>query len=360
MIDLRSDTVTKPTPEMRQFMHEAELGDDVFGEDPTINALEEETAALLGKEAALYVPSGTMSNQIGIWVNTREGDEVILERECHVYNYEAGAPAVLSRVQVRTIPGVRGVLTADDIRPNINPDDLHRAPTSLVCIENTHNRAGGAVYPIDEIERIGALCAEHKLNLHLDGARLWNATAATGIAERDYAKHVRTVSVCFSKGLGAPVGSALCGPRDLIAYARRKRKMLGGGMRQAGVIAAGAQYAIRNHRERMPEDHENAKRLAVAVNELPGFSVDVEHVETNILFIEVTAPIAASDVASLLGEEGVAILALRPTAMRAVTHLDVSRREIDEAIEAFARVSEALPAEGSNPGFDPTALGEPE
>jgi threonine aldolase len=358
MIDLRSDTVTQPTPEMRTAMYEAEVGDDVFGEDPSINALEEETADLLGKEAAIYVPSGTMSNQIGIWINTRDGDEVILERECHVYNYEAGGPGVISRVQVRTIPGVRGMMTADQIRPNINPVDLHRAPTSLVCIENTHNRAGGAVYPIGEIEKISDLCAERGIRLHLDGARLWNATAATGIAEKEYAALVDTVSVCFSKGLGAPVGSALVGSRDVIEFARRKRKLLGGGMRQAGVIASGALYAIRNHRPRLVKDHENAAHLAEAVNEMDGFSVDVDNVETNILFIEVTAPIAAADVVTRLNDEGVAILALRPTAMRAVTHLDVSREDIDKAIDAFARVSKTLPAE--DPSFDASKLGEPE
>lgn len=343
MIDLRSDTVTKPTPAMRKAMYEAEVGDDVQGEDPAINALEEETAALLGVKAAVYVPSGTMSNQIGIWVNTREGDEVILDQDCHVYNYEAAAPAVLGRVQVRTIPGVRGIITAEQVAENINPADIHRPRTSLVCIENTHNRAGGAIYPLDEIERISQLCRARKLNLHLDGARLWNASAATGISEREYARHVRTVSVCYSKGLGAPVGSALCGPADLMQEARRRRKLLGGGMRQAGIVAAGALYALRHHRDRLPEDHANAKRLAQGISGIPGFHVDVKHVETNIVFIEVTARIPAAEVASMLGAEGVLMLPLRPTAMRAVTHLDVTRDQIDRAIEVFAKVSKWLP-----------------
>ncbi len=359
MIDIRSDTVTKPSQGMRQAMYEAEVGDDVFTEDPTINALEEETAALLGMEAGLYVTSGTMGNQIGIWINTREGDEVILEREGHVFNYEAAGPTLLSRVQVRTIPGERGVITADQIRPNINPPDIHRAPTSLVCIENTHNRAGGAIFPLDEIERISQLCRERNMRLHLDGARLWNAAAATGISEAEYCRHVDTTSVCFSKGLGAPVGSVLCGTKDAITLARRKRKVLGGGMRQAGIIAAGALYALRNNRERLVEDHENAKRLAYAVNELPGFNVDVEHVETNIAFIEITAPIPAKDVADRLRTEGVLILALRPTALRAVTHLDISRNDIDRAIDAFARVSKTLPTKPT-PDYDPTTMGEPE
>lgn len=359
MIDIRSDTVTKPSPEMRRAMYEAEVGDDVFAEDPTINALEAETAALLGMEAGLYVTSGTMGNQIGIWISTHEGDEVILEREGHVYNYEAAAPALLARVQVRTIPGVRGVITADQIRPNINPPDIHRPATSLVCIENTHNRAGGAIFPLDEIERISQLCRERDMRLHLDGARLWNATAATGITEAEYCCHVDTVSVCFSKGLGAPVGSVLCGSKAAIAIARRKRKVLGGGMRQAGIIAAGALYALRNNRERLVEDHENMQRFAHAVNELPGFSVDVDRVETNIAFIEITAPIPAKEVADRLRAEGVLILALRPTALRAVTHLNVSRVDIDHAIDTFARVSKTLPTE-SPPDYNPTMMGDPE
>jgi len=343
MIDIRSDTVTKPTPEMRKAMAEAEVGDDVFGEDPTVIALEQETAAILGKEAALYVASGSMSNQIGIWVNTDEGDEVIVERDCHLYNFEAGAPAVLSRVMIKTLPGNRGVITAAQIAEAMNPYTLHVAPTKLVCIENTHNRAGGTLFPLDEIERIAALCREKEIRYHLDGARLWNASVATGIPEATYAKHVDTVSVCFSKGLGAPVGSALCGPKEVIERARRKRKILGGGMRQAGIIAAGALYALRNNRERLVEDHANARRLAEGISGLPGMRVDASAVVTNMVLIEITAKVPASEVSARMKAEGVLINPIRPTVLRAVTHLDVSARDIEKVIEACAKVSKTLP-----------------
>ncbi len=343
MIDIRSDTVTKPTPDMRRAMYEAEVGDDVFGEDPTVNALEEETAEVLGTEAAMYVSSGTMGNHIGVWVNTAEGDEIIANDQCHIYHYEASGPAVISRVMMKLLPGERGALSAENIEAAINPTDVHRAPTKLVCVENTHNRAGGAVFPLTELERIGKLCKRNGMRLHMDGARLWNATAASGISEAEYARHVDTVQVCFSKGLGAPVGSAICGTKEAIALARRRRKTLGGGMRQAGIVAAGALFALRNNRARLADDHANAKRLAECVNETPGFSVDVANVETNILFIEVTAPVAAPEIVGRLEERGVRIMAPRPTAMRAVTNLGVSADDIERTIGAFAAVSKELP-----------------
>ncbi|HOF61970.1 MAG TPA: low-specificity L-threonine aldolase [Candidatus Latescibacteria bacterium] len=342
MIDIRSDTVTKPTAAMRAFMANAEVGDDVYREDPMVRALEEETAALLGKDAALYVPSGTMSNQIGVWVNTHEGDEVICERDCHIYNYEAGAPALLSRVLMKTLQGARGVISAAQVEEAVNPANIHAAATTLVCLENTHNKAGGTVYPREEMERISDLCKRRDMRLHLDGARLWNASAATGIPERDYAELADTVSVCFSKGLGAPVGSALCGAQEVIERARRKRKILGGGMRQAGIIAAGALYALRNHRARLVEDHMNARRLAEAINELPGIKVDLEGVQTNIVMIEITGNATAQQVSAMMKDEGVLINAMRPKVLRAVTHLDVSPRDIQKAIEAFARISRRI------------------
>ncbi len=342
MIDIRSDTVTKPTAAMRAFMANAEVGDDVYREDPMVRALEEETAALLGKEAALYVPSGTMSNQIGVWVNTHEGDEVICERDCHIYNYEAGAPALLSRVLMKTLQGARGVISAAQVEEAVNPANIHAAATTLVCLENTHNKAGGTIYPREEMERISDLCKRGDMRLHLDGARLWNASAATGIPERDYAELADTVSVCFSKGLGAPVGSALCGAQEVIERARRKRKILGGGMRQAGIIAAGALYALRNHRARLVEDHMNARRLAEAINELPGIKVDLEGVQTNIVMIEITGNATAQQVSAMMKDEGVLINAMRPKVLRAVTHLDVSSRDVEKAIEAFARISRRI------------------
>lgn len=342
MIDIRSDTVTKPTAAMRAFMANAEVGDDVYREDPMVRALEEETAALLGKDAALYVPSGTMSNQIGVWVNTHEGDEVICERDCHIYNYEAGAPALLSRVLMKTLQGARGVISAAQVEEAVNPANIHAAATTLVCLENTHNKAGGTIYPREEMERISDLCKRGDMRLHLDGARLWNASAATGIPERDYAELADTVSVCFSKGLGAPVGSALCGAQEVIERARRKRKILGGGMRQAGIIAAGALYALRNHRARLVEDHMNARRLAEAINELPGIKVDLEGVQTNIVMIEITGNATAQQVSAMMKDEGVLINAMRPKVLRAVTHLDVSSRDVEKAIEAFARISRRI------------------
>ena len=343
-VDVRSDTVTVPTPEMREAMLAAPVGDDVYEEDPTINALEEEVADLLGKEAAIYCATGTMTNQIGIWASTREADEVIMERECHVYNYEAGAPAILSRVLIKLLDGERGVMTADQIEEAIVPDTLHTAPTSLVCIENTHNKRGGTLFPLDEMKRIGEVCHRNGLKLHLDGARLWNATAATGVAERDYAATVDSLSVCFSKGLGAPVGSALCGSRDLITVARKKRKMIGGGWRQAGIIAAGALYALRNHRNRLTEDHANAKRLADGLRGIPGITINPDDPETNILMIDFAKNVNAKVVSARLKEHGVLISSMGPHRLRAVTHLGIDKTNIDTIIAAFAAVMKDIDA----------------
>ena len=251
-------------------------------------------------------------------------------------------PALLSRVLMKTLQGARGVISAAQVEEAVNPSNIHAAATTLVCLENTHNKAGGTIYPREEMERISDLCKRADTRLHLDGARLWNASAATGIPERDYAELADTVSVCFSKGLGAPVGSALCGSQEVIERARRKRKILGGGMRQAGIIAAGALYALRNHRTRLVEDHANARRLAEAVNELPGIKVDLEGVHTNIVMIEITGNATAQQVSTMMKEEGVLINAMRPKVLRAVTHLDVSSGDVEKAIEAFARISRKI------------------
>src|SRR5947209_3024295 len=259
VIDLRSDTVTRPTPGMRAAMQAAEVGDDVFGEDPTINRLQERVAALLGKEAALYVPSGTMSNQICIKAHTQPGDELLCEATCHVYNYEAGGPAVLSGVTCRTIEGDYGVLDITQLEDKVRPVNDHLVRTRVVCLENTHNRGGGRVYPLEKVQAISAWAHRHGLIMHLDGARLWNAVVATGTPAREWARHFDSVSVCFSKGLGAPIGSALAGTRDFVTRAKRVRKLLGGGMRQAGVAAAGALYAVEHHVERLAEGHPNAR-----------------------------------------------------------------------------------------------------
>jgi len=337
MIDLRSDTVTKPTPEMRAAMAAAEVGDDVFGDDPTVNELERRVAEVLGKEAAVYVASGTMSNQLAIRAHTEPGDEIIVERMGHSYYYEGGGAAAVSGVTCRTLDGARGVFTAGQVRDALRPANVHYPQTRLVCIENTSNRGGGSIWPLEEIVEIETIAEEAGLKMHMDGARLWNASAATGIPEVEYASHFDSVSVCFSKGLGAPVGSALVGSAEFVERARRFRKMLGGGMRQAGIIAAGALYALENHRERLVEDHDNARTLAKGVCDLPGVVLDPVHVETNIVLLALSG-MAAKDVAAKLADAGVAVLATGPSAVRAVTSLMVTREDIDQAVEAFVNV----------------------
>ncbi len=335
MIDLRSDTVTRPTPAMRAAMQAAEVGDDVFGDDPTVNRLEDVVADRLGKEAAVFVPSGTMSNQIAVKVHTRPGDELLCDANCHIYCYEAGGPAVLSGVTCRTIDGDSGILDLSQLADKIKPDDQHCVRTRLVCLENTHNRGGGRVYPIEKIEAISTWARQHGLAMHLDGARLWNAVVATGIAARDYARHFDTVSVCFSKGLGAPVGSALAGPRDLIRQARRVRKLFGGGMRQAGVLAAAALYALDHHVERLAEDHHNAQLIARAIADTPGLRLVPREVDTNLIWVEVSPELGpVKDIVGRLRQQGVLVHA-SGTKMRACTHLDVSRAQAERAAEAI-------------------------
>jgi threonine aldolase len=330
-IDLRSDTVTKPTPAMREFMARAEVGDDVFGDDPTVNQLEVETAALLGKEAAVYTPSGTMANQLAVRGHTEPGDEILVEANAHIYYYEAGGPAALSGVMCRCLTGERGIFSAADIEAVLRPSDLHFARTRLVCVENTHNRGGGKIWPLQKIQEVAATARKHGLQLHLDGARLWNASAATGIPEREFAALFDTVSVCFSKGLGAPVGSALVGPRVFIDRARRFRKMFGGGMRQAGMIAAGALFALHEHRARLSVDHENARALAAGLAALPGLQVNPAEVETNMVRFRILAMPAARFVGRLK-DRGILVLAIGPDTIRAVTNLMVSGEDIRAAV----------------------------
>jgi threonine aldolase len=338
LIDLRSDTVTRPTPAMRAAMHAAEVGDDVFHDDPTVNHLEERVAALLGKEAALFVPSGTMSNQIAVKAHTQPGDELICDVNCHIYNYEAGGPAILSGVTCRTLDGDYGILDVTQLEDKIRPDDEHQVRTRLVCLENTHNRGGGRVYPFEKIQAIHTWTRKHGLMLHLDGARLWNAVVATGISAKQWSALFDTVSVCFSKGLGAPVGSALAGPRELIARARRIRKLLGGGMRQAGVLAAAALYALDHHIERLAEDHRNAQTIAQVVADTPGLRLVPPEVETNLVWFRVERDTGtANDVAAALQELGVLIHVSGPQTLRACTHLDVSAAQAERSAEALRR-----------------------
>lgn len=336
MIDLRSDTVTRPTPGMRAAMNGAEVGDDVFGEDPTVNRLEERVAAILGKEAALFVPSGTMSNQICVKGHTQPGDELICEATCHIYQFEVGGPAVLSGVTCRTLEGDYGILDVSQLDGKVRPVNDHLVRTRLVCLENTHNRGGGRIYPIEKIEAIGGWAHANGLIMHLDGARLWNAIVATGIKGSEWAKHFDTVSVCFSKGLGAPVGSALAGPREFVVRARRIRKLFGGGMRQAGVIAAAALYALENHVERLAEDHRHAKVIAQAVADTPGLRLDPPEVETNILFFDIDPELGnAKAVAAALKERGVRVHSTGPQTIRICTHLDISAAQAERTAETL-------------------------
>ncbi len=333
MIDLRSDTVTRPTEAMRRAMTGAPVGDDVFGEDPTVNRLEEYVADLLGKEAALYCPSGTMTNQIAVFVNTRRGEEAILHQDAHVFNYEAGAPALLSGVQLRTVPGENGVISPETVRAAIRPENFHFPRQTLLCLENTHNAAGGRIFPLQDFAAVAGEARALGLKVHLDGARLFNAAVATGTPAREWCEHADTVSVCSSKGLGAPVGSLLAGSEETIHEARRARKAFGGGMRQAGVIAAASLYAFEHHVERLAEDHERAKRLAAG---LFAAGYQVEPPETNIVVVHVED---AGQFLRALAGEGVLATPRSKGTVRLCTHLDIGDEEIDAAVEAVSRLA---------------------
>lgn len=334
MIDLRSDTATRPTISMRAAMHAAEVGDDVLREDPTVNHLEERVAAMLSQEAALFVPTGTMSNQIGVKVHTQPGDEMLIDSLAHIYNYEAGGPAVLSGVTCRTIDGDSGILDVKQLEGKIRASNDHFVRTRLVCLENTSNRGGGRIFPLDKIRAIRAWTRQHGLILHLDGARLWNACVATSIPPAVWGAEFDSVSVCFSKGLGAPVGSALCGPKEFITKARRVRKLFGGGMRQAGLLAAAALHALDHHIERLAEDHANAQRIADAIRDCPSLRLVPERVETNLIWFE--AP-NATELARGLKEDGILIQVAGPTLLRACLHLDVSATQAATVAESIRR-----------------------
>jgi threonine aldolase len=343
-IDLRSDTVTRPTAGMWDAMRSAELGDDVFGDDPTVNLLQERLADLLGKEAALFVPTGTMSNQICIRAQTQPGDELLCEISSHIYKFEAGGPAVHSGVTCRPLKGDYGILDVGQLADKVQPDDEHCVRTRMVALENTHNYGGGRVYPLEKIEAISAWAGQHGLCMHLDGARLWNAIVATRIPAADWVRPFDTVSVCFSKGLGTPLGSALAGPRDVVARGRRIRKLFGGGMRQIGVIAAAALYALDHHVGRLADDHRNARLLARAISETPGLRLDPPDVETNLVFFNVDPELGtAAELAGELERRGVRVLVAAPQTLRACTHLDVSTRQAERAAEII-REAAARPA----------------
>jgi len=342
MIDLRSDTVTKPSPGMRQAMAEADVGDDVFGEDPCVNRLQEMTAQLLGKEAALFVPSGTMANQLCIKVHTQPGDEIIMERTNHPFNSESGGIAALSGVQVNLIDGQRGVITATQVARAIRRGDgVHNPPTRLVCLENTHNRGGGNVYPLETIRDISDVAQQHGLARHLDGARLLNACVSSGLPATEFTQYFDSCTLCLSKGLGAPVGSVIAASAEFIRQALRYRKMFGGGMRQAGILAAAGIYALEHNVERLAEDHQHAKLLAERISSARGLRLNPQEVETNIFFLQLDPTEASLDAPGLqraLRARDVLVNAVDQYSMRLVTHLDVTRAQVEQAAHVICEV----------------------
>ena len=339
MIDLRSDTVTKPSPAMREAMARAPVGDDVYGEDPTVNHLQEMAAALLGKVAALFVPSGIMANQLSIRVQTQPGDEVIVESRSHIVRYEHGAAAALAGVQLHWVGGDRGILEPGQVEAAIRPKDPYTIPTTLICLENTHNSGGGSIYPLSTIERIHTVARARGIPMHLDGARLFNAVVATGVSAEKYALHFDTVSFCLSKGLGAPVGSVIVSDRPTVEKLRRFRRMYGGGMRQAGILAAAGIYALEQNIPRLKEDHDRARLLANALKKIRTVSIQPDQVETNIVLFDVMASRRSpAEILADLKKEGVLVNAVGGTTFRAVTHLDVTSKDIEEAGPIFASV----------------------
>jgi threonine aldolase len=339
MIDLRSDTVTKPTDAMRKAMARAEVGDDVYGEDPSVNRLQEMVAAMFGKKAALFVPSGTMANQLAIRLHTQPGQEVIVESRSHIVRYEQGAAGALAGVQLHWVAGARGLISPEQVEAAIRPKDPHTIQTALICVENTHNSGGGTIYPLATIERIRAVATSHGIPMHLDGARLFNAVAATTLPPASYAQHFETLSICLSKGLGAPAGSLLMmNDLTLLDKAKRLRRMYGGAMRQSGILAAAGIYALEHHIGRLKVDHDHAKRLARRLQQIPTVRINPQDVDTNIVIFDVIGHhLTPPAIVAALKQAGVLIHAIGGTSFRAVTHLDVSSAAIDQACDIFAR-----------------------
>ncbi len=337
MIDLRSDTITLPTGAMRKAIFEAEMGDDVYGEDPTVNSLQELAAEIMGKEASLLVPSGTMGNQVAILTHCKPGTEVIMEADSHIYYYEAAAASVFAGVQPRPLEGKRGSMPAELVEWAIRQDDIHLPPTSLICLENTHNRAGGTVVPIEDMRAVHEVAARHELPVHLDGARIFNASVASGVPVKDYTACVTSVQFCLSKGLGAPVGSILAGPADFIEEARRWRKRLGGGMRQAGVFAAAGIVALKTMVERLAEDHNNARLLAEGLSSLRGIDFNPEDVDTNIVIVKPTT-MSVGQIGSELEKRGILTVVMEPDRIRFATNKEVNRRDIEKTIEVVKEI----------------------
>ncbi len=338
-VDLRSDTVTRPTPEMRKAIAEAVVGDDVFEDDPTVKELEELAAEITGQEAALFVASGTMGNEIAILSHTQRGDEAVVDIDSHIYNYETAGPAVLSGVQLSPLKTARGWFAIEQLEEAHRPDDVHEPVTRLICLENTHNRKGGRVIPIEAMRKIRDFAKARDLKIHLDGARIFNASVASGVDVKEYCSLCDSTMFCLSKGLGAPIGSMLVGSCDFIRLARRYRKMLGGGMRQVGIIAAAGVYALKHNIERLAEDHRRARKLAEALSDMPGIRLEPEEIETNIVVIDVAdSGLTVDDVVLLLERNGVLVVPFGRTTVRAVTHLDVDDEDIERAVAVFREV----------------------
>lgn len=350
-IDLRSDTITRPTGGMRAAMEAADVGDDVFGEDVSVNRLQTHVAQMLGKEAALYVPSGTMSNLLAVRTHSQPGDELICEAGCHIYNYEQGGFAQICGASIRPVEGIQGVLKVEQLQGLIRSDNEHLVRTRMVCLENTHNRGSGRILPQEDVQAICEWAREHGLTSHLDGARLFNAAVASGTSVAELAKPFDTVSVCFSKGLGAPVGSALLGSAEFIKRAHRYRKLLGGGMRQAGIIAAAASYALEHQVDRLAEDHAHARRLAAAVENIDGLSLPGQ-IDTNIVYIRIEPNLGtAASLVARLAAQGVLTIDLGPQDIRLVTNLEVDSNDIERAIKVLHDVvRDATASPQSDPG----------
>ena len=336
-IDLRSDTVTKPSKAMLEAMLSAKLGDDVYGEDETVNKLQEKCAKLSGKEDALFVPTGVMGNQLSIKCHTISGDEVIVESESHILNYETGSPAVISSVQLLSIEGEMGIMNIDEIKKHVRSREYYFPVTRLICLENTHNRAGGVIQPIDVIEEISEFAKGENIKTHLDGARIFNAYVETGISVKEYSSYFDSISFCFSKGLGCPIGSVVCGDKEFIKMARKWRKILGGGMRQTGILAAAAIYALDNNVERLKEDNDKAKYFSKELSNMKGINVDLNSVQTNIV-IFYSDNISKNDFIKMTGEKGVLISSGSYENMRAVFHLDVSKDDVMRAVEIIGKL----------------------
>ncbi len=338
--DFRSDTITKPTDEMRKAMYEAEVGDDVYGEDPTVNLLEETAANLFGKEAALFVTSGTQGNQLAVMCHTRHGEEIILEAESHIYLYETAGIAALAGVQARTIAGKAGQMDVEHINQGIRDhSDIHQSRTALICLENTHNKAGGRVLPLDYMQKVYALASSKQIPVHLDGARLFNAVAATSIPAAKWAEQVDSLQICLSKGLSAPIGSLLIGSKAFIDQARFLRKRLGGGMRQVGVIAAPALIALTQMTERLVEDHDNAKRLATGLTEIKGITIHPDDVETNILLVDIRGTGFSNEVfLEKLKSAGILASAFGDRIIRFVTHREVSKQDVENTLALINKI----------------------